>query len=200
MSVYLFSLHTGSKSPYLYYQTISQILINISNDLNSAPINSLARIIGGTYGVTEVPDIKPGLQLALDTIQMANKKNQQQIYNILQNSLHIIKLEKGTTSPYLKKSQFTQAAQECISKFFNIWEALLCKVTLFGMDEVKMGGGGVEVKLENSKKKVKSSDGPTTEVKSDYSILKESVHLLATLLDNLDIYGKNASMNPTDVS
>lgn len=166
-------------------------------------ISSLTRILGGVYG-TEIPEVKPGLLLALERINLdGNRTNVS--YNILRNLVYMLKLEETQASVHLKRNSLTQATMESISKILVIWESLLS--TINDEIETKTLSNTQIYKVENIKEehptstkrlKIKQEidegelDEDTTEN------CHNEIHLIAQLIEVLNIHGKESTLNMTD--
>ena len=74
------------QTPYIYYQTIAELLCE-SSDLNNKGLASLIRLLNGSHGTMVCIDIKSGIDLAFDRVALNKDKS----LNIIKNILKIVK-------------------------------------------------------------------------------------------------------------
>lgn len=188
---------SSTKSPLIYQQTIAELIY--SSPSNPNILNSLTRLLGGPYGISDNPDIKPSINMALEnlTLSTRNREKLNQNYFILKNLLDIVSLEKTpNSSQYLKKSLVTQALTESLGKLITIWEELLDKV------EDEIGGASVAEEFEAREaifKKIKldvENDAMEIEeldVEVNYKA-KDQIHTIGQLLELLDLKANLVNM------
>jgi integrator complex subunit 5 len=181
---------SSSKNPLIYHQTIAELISSPQSNPNI--INSLTRLLGGPYGISDNPDIKPGINMALENLTLVsrNREKLNQNYFILKNLLDLVSLEKTpNSSQYLKKCHVSQALTESLTKIIAIWEELLDKV------EDEIDGASVADEFEVREailKKIKlesENDGMEIEepdVEVNYKA-KDQIHTIARLLEILEL-------------
>lgn len=131
-AVRLILLVTSNRFPLMYHQTICELLTHPST-VNQFGLGSLVRILGGPNGAVDIPDIRPGLELALENFftndRRKHRDTDQQGYNILRNLVYIVRLERRNTCPNLKRLPLSKACVQSIKIILNIFKYLIDRVT-----------------------------------------------------------------------
>lgn len=85
---------TGTQTPFVYYQTIAELLRH-SYELKNYGFGALVRLLGGSYGNVDTVAIKPGFNLAFERIlfQKSNKQTDDAVcdLNVFKNLVALLK-------------------------------------------------------------------------------------------------------------
>uniref|UniRef100_A0A1B0DPW1 Integrator complex subunit 5 C-terminal domain-containing protein n=1 Tax=Phlebotomus papatasi TaxID=29031 RepID=A0A1B0DPW1_PHLPP len=191
----------SSRTPYIYHYTIAELLTTSSED-NPNGLGALARILGGSLGTQEYPSVDGGLEISLEAISIANKRRTLDDFNqnviILKNLHHLVTFEKSGESVHLKNSPMSNAIQKNAPKLLSILFNLLNHI-IPDIEE------GIPFKLtsdaeEPEEKKPRSDKEFLNKVKSKaLGAIKEQIHLIVTLLDELGIGGKDSLLGMVEI-
>ncbi|XP_058055986.1 integrator complex subunit 5 [Anopheles bellator] len=117
------------KSNSIFHQSIVYLLsVNDGEtaSLTDKPhLNSLARLLGGPHGTSEVPKIRPAFETAIEKILLA--PNARTVgWNILHNMVELLKLERvAPAGSLLKKSNCGGTLSELLDKVLQVWEKFM---------------------------------------------------------------------------
>ncbi|XP_058467159.1 integrator complex subunit 5-like, partial [Malaya genurostris] len=141
------------KSSYFLQQSIAQMLMDSSGvptNPSKPHLNALARMLGGPHGSAELPRIKPAFEIALGRMLLnpTAGRGSRENFNVLQNLVEIVKLERDSFNVHLKKTNCVRVLQELLGKLLTIWDALMCqeKYVLMPQLQEEVRPAPVEVK------------------------------------------------------
>uniref|UniRef100_A0A1B0CEH9 Putative integrator complex subunit 5-like protein n=1 Tax=Lutzomyia longipalpis TaxID=7200 RepID=A0A1B0CEH9_LUTLO len=191
----------SSRAPYIYHYTIAELLTTRADTCPNG-MGALARILGGTLGTQEYPTVDPGLEISLEAISIANKRRTAEDYaqnvTILRNLQHIVAFEKSGESVHLKGQPMSGAIQRNASKLLSILFNLINQI-------VPETESGTPFKFEEKssepveKKPKKDADFMMKEKQRIAEAVKEQIHLIVTLLDDLDIGAKDSLLGMAEI-
>lgn len=152
-------------------------------------LNGLVRILGNSYGISDVAEIKPAIKLILENVLISSSKrsHQNQNYYILHNLQQLVQLESTSQSIYLRKAHVTHALLDSLRKIILIWQNLLEKIQM----EVEHTNLKKEDELDSIAKRIKVEtheelmEIDELEVEKMF-VTKDQIHMVAKLLDLLE--------------
>lgn len=196
------------KSSYFLHQSIAHLLAESSGTSTNASkphLNGLVRLLGGPHGSPELPRIKPGFEIALEKMLLTPGRSRDN-WNILRNLVEIVKLERDSFNVHLKKTNCVQMLQELLVRLMAIWEMLMNQEKIPLPQQPRDTMASEEVKTET--KKVKREDGgteptdtgegPSTAIHPPSFCTREQIHMLAKLIDCMELNSKACVMNMSE--
>ncbi|XP_062562953.1 integrator complex subunit 5 [Armigeres subalbatus] len=196
-------LLSSLKSSYFLHQSIAHMLAASSGTATGASkphLNALVRLLGGPHGSSELPRIKPGFEIALEKMLLTPSRSRENS-NILRNLVEIVKLERDSFNVHLKKTNCVQILQELLGKLMVIWEMLMDQEKLPLPQQTTNLMPAVCIKTQS--KKIKHEEGATEpmdtdEVRSTEYCPREQIHMLAKLIDCMELNSKACVLNMSD--
>ncbi|KAG4068286.1 hypothetical protein HA402_007806 [Bradysia odoriphaga] len=195
-------LLASPQSPFIFHQTVAKLLEN-SYVVNNNGFGALVRLLPSYHGTPEPLQIKPGIEMALERLILGSTRKRYEFVatglNVLKNLVSLIKLEKLNTSTHLNQSLVTTTTYECISKILIIQSMLLKRNFRAIRSPIDDDTQCVDVDtIQYKKLKSKTGNHGVDDVNQTQTE-KEQIHLIATLLDLLEVGGSEIVLGMVDV-
>ncbi|GAB0088755.1 Integrator complex subunit 5 [Sergentomyia squamirostris] len=191
-------LLVSSRAPYIYHHSIAELL-TIPGEMNPNAFGALVRILGGSLGTLDFPSAEAGLEISLEAISIANKRQTTEDFAqnliILKNFHILVTCEKNEDSDHLKNSPISKGIQKNSSKLLSILFNLLNQI----VPDIETGTPFKSLQDLSEPERKKSKINGNFILREKEEAIKEQIHLIMTLLDDLGIGGKESLLGMVDI-
>lgn len=167
-------------------------------------MGALVRVLATPQGSPEFLQIRPGIELALERILLQHERkisidDIQEDYNVLKNLITLIRLEKQNTSPHLTQHLVTATLTNCISKLLDIFGCYIRQEMRCVESSEIINADASDESIADEQTMKRSKLESSKEDRQTNKIYNEQIHLLANLLNTLEIGGIDSMLSMVDV-
>lgn len=123
----------------------------------------------------------------------------QEDYNVLKNLVTLVRLEKQNVSPHLAQLLVTTTLTHCISKLLDIFGSYLrSEMRTVETSEIISTQPQDSDVTEKKVKRIKCTKNSTV-IEDQHNAINDQIHILANLLNTLEIGGLDSALSMVDV-